>query len=65
MVAQVALQRRQPQEVVALLGAAPAVIGLAAGGYVLANQPLDVARWHRLPEPPGVPAGRYFLYRVE
>jgi hypothetical protein len=43
----------------------PALDALAApGGYVLANQPLDVARWHRLPEPPGVPAGRYFLYRV-
>ena len=34
------------------------------GGYVLANQPLDVARWQRLPEPPGVPKDRYFLYRV-
>ena len=43
----------------------PALDALAApGGYVLANQPLDVSRWHRLPEPPGVPAGRYFLYRV-
>jgi hypothetical protein len=43
----------------------PALDALAApGGYVLANQPLDVARWRRLPEPPGVPAGRYFLYRV-
>ena len=37
----------------------------ASGGYVLANQPLDVARWRRLPEPPGVPAGRYFLYRID
>jgi hypothetical protein len=36
----------------------------AAGGYVLANQPLDVARWQLLPEPPGVPKDRYFLYRV-
>jgi hypothetical protein len=44
----------------------PALDALAApGGYVLANQPLDVARWRRLPEPPGVPAGRYFLYRIE
>ena len=44
----------------------PALDALAAsGGYVLANQPLEVARWQRLPEPPGVPAGRYFLYRVE
>ena len=43
----------------------PALDTLAAsGGYILANQPLDVARWRRLPEPPGVPADRYFLYRV-
>ena len=43
----------------------PALDALAApGGYVLANQPLDVARWQRLPEPPGVPTDRYFLYRV-
>ena len=43
----------------------PALDALAApGGYVLANQPLDVGRWRRLPEPPSVPAGRYFLYRV-
>ncbi|MDP1753528.1 MAG: class I SAM-dependent methyltransferase [Reyranella sp.] len=34
------------------------------GGYVLANQALEVPRWRRLPEPPGVPAGRYFLYRA-
>ena len=37
---------------------------VASGGYVLANQALDVARWQRLPEPPGVPKDRYFLYRV-
>ncbi len=43
----------------------PALDGLAArGGYVLANQALSVARWQLLPEPPGVPKGRYFLYRV-
>jgi hypothetical protein len=36
----------------------------APGGYILANQPLGVARWQRLPEPPGVPKDRYFLYRV-
>ena len=35
---------------------------LAPGGYVVANQPLDVPRWRRLPEPPGVPPDRYFLY---
>jgi hypothetical protein len=35
---------------------------LAPGGYVVANQPLEVPRWRRLPEPPGVPPGRYFLY---
>ncbi len=34
------------------------------GGYVLANQPLEVLRWRRLAEPPGVPTDRYFLYRV-
>jgi hypothetical protein len=43
----------------------PALDALAgSGGYILANQPLDVARWQRLPEPPGVPKDRYFLYRV-
>ena len=42
----------------------PALDALAGpGGYVLANQPLDVARWQRLPDPPGVPKDRYFLYR--
>jgi hypothetical protein len=34
------------------------------GGYVLANQALEVPRWQRLPEPPGVPKDRYFLYRA-
>jgi S-adenosyl-L-methionine methyltransferase len=43
----------------------PALDTLAArGGYVLANQPLEVGRWQRLPEPPGVPKDRYFLYKV-
>lgn len=43
----------------------PALDALAArGGYVLANQPLEVARWQRQPEPPGVPQDRYFLYTV-
>ena len=43
----------------------PALDKLAAsGGYVLANQPLEVKRWQRLPDPPGVPKDRYFLYRV-
>ena len=43
----------------------PALDTLAAsGGYVLANQPLAVARWTRLPDPPSVPEDRYFLYRV-
>ena len=43
----------------------PALDRLAApGAYVLANQPLDVPRWQHLPEPPGVPKDRYFLYRV-
>ena len=43
----------------------PALDRLAAsGGYVLANQALNVVRWQRLPEPPGVPKDRYFLYRV-
>ena len=43
----------------------PALDALARpGAYVLANQPLDIARWHRQPNPPGVPEGRYFLYRV-
>lgn len=44
---------------------APALDALMApGGLVVANQQLDVARWRRLPEPPGVRPGRYFLYRV-
>jgi hypothetical protein len=43
----------------------PALDALAAReGYILANQALDVARWQRQPEPPGVPKDRYFLYRV-
>jgi len=43
----------------------PALDALAGpGGYVLANQPLKVPRWQRLPEPSGVPTDRYFLYRV-
>jgi hypothetical protein len=37
---------------------------LAPDGYVVANQPLDVARWNRLPEPDGVPKDRYFIYRA-
>ena len=43
----------------------PALDALAAPGcWVLANQPLEMARWQRQPEPPGVPKDRYFLYRV-
>jgi hypothetical protein len=43
----------------------PALDALAGrGGYILANQPLSVARWQRQPAPPGVPKDRYFLYRV-
>lgn len=43
----------------------PALDTLArVGGYILANQPLEVPRWRRLPEPAGVPKDRYFLYRV-
>jgi len=37
---------------------------LAPGALVLANQKLEVARWRRLAEPAGVPAERYFIYRV-
>ena len=37
---------------------------MAPGGLVLANQKLDVPRWTRLPEPPGVKPDRYFIYRV-
>lgn len=37
---------------------------LAPGALVVANQPLSVARWQRLPEPGGVPPDRYFLYRI-
>jgi hypothetical protein len=37
---------------------------LAPGGYVVANQPLEVARWTRLPNPGDVPRDRYFIYRA-
>lgn len=37
---------------------------LAEGGYVVANQPLQVGRWQRLADPPGVARDRYFLYRA-
>jgi len=36
---------------------------LAKGGIVLANQPLSVAGWQRLPDPPGVSHDRYFIYQ--
>jgi hypothetical protein len=43
----------------------PALDALAAPGcHVLANQPLEVGRWQRQRDPPGVPKDRYFLYRV-
>jgi hypothetical protein len=43
----------------------PALDTLAASGcWILANQPLEVARWQRQPEPPGVPKDRYFLYKA-
>jgi hypothetical protein len=43
----------------------PALDMLAGrGGWILANQPLAVARWQRQSEPPGVPKDRYFLYKV-
>jgi len=50
----------------AALGArlAPALDALVApGGLIVANQPLMAASWQRLPDPPGVPPDRYFLYR--
>ncbi len=37
---------------------------VAPGGIVVANHLLEVARWHRLPEPAGVKPGRYFLYQA-
>ena len=37
---------------------------MAPGAIVVANQPLEVARWRRLADPPGVRPDRYFLYRV-
>ena len=36
---------------------------MAPGGMIVANQPLTVSGWQRLPDPKGVPADRYFLYR--
>ncbi len=38
---------------------------LAPGAVVAADQPLAHAAWQSLDLPPGVPAGRYFLYRVQ
>jgi hypothetical protein len=35
---------------------------LAPGAFVIVNQPLDVAGWQRLPDPPGVAHDRYFGY---
>jgi hypothetical protein len=35
---------------------------LAHDGVAVVNQPLDVAGWHRLAAPPGVPRDRYFVY---
>jgi hypothetical protein len=37
---------------------------LAPGGYVVANQPLEVMRWTRLSNPEGVSRNRYFVYRA-
>lgn len=38
---------------------------MLTGGLIVSNQPLEVARWERLPEPEGVKKDRYFLYRVQ
>ena len=35
-----------------------------SGSYIWVNQPLEVARWQRLPNPASVPEKRYYLYRV-
>lgn len=35
-----------------------------SGGYVIANIDLQVPGLERLPEPPGVPKDRYYLYRA-
>ncbi|MSP68444.1 MAG: hypothetical protein EXQ96_10240 [Alphaproteobacteria bacterium] len=45
-----------------LAAAAPPL--LARGGVILADQPMAAHAWAPLPLPPGVPEGRYFLYRV-
>jgi len=37
---------------------------LAAGAVLVANNPFPDAGWERLPLPDGVPAERYFMYRV-
>ncbi len=37
---------------------------MAPGGIVVANHVMTVETWERLPEPPGVKPGRYFLYRA-
>jgi len=36
---------------------------LAPGGLIVANQKLEMNNWQRMPDPVGVPAERYFLYR--
>lgn len=44
---------------------APALAPLmASGGIVVGDQDYRIDGWRRLDLPPGVPSGRYFLYRV-
>ncbi len=37
---------------------------LAARGVIVSDQEMAVPGWHAIPLPPGVAAGRYFMYRV-
>ena len=36
-----------------------------SGGIIVCNQALSCEGWKKIPEPPGVKPGRYFLYRVD
>ena len=38
---------------------------VCTGGIIVSNQALSFKGWEKIPEPPGVKPGRYFLYRVD
>lgn len=54
---------RRNAELAAFIGSALAGL-VRPGGIVISDQALSVPGWRRLPEPPGVPRDRYFLYEA-